>query len=294
MIRVTDQTMTAAAQRALNLSQAHLAAAQQAASSGQRIGRPSDDPVGTAAALQVHAQIAATNQYKRNIDDGTGWLTTLDGALGSATGFLRQVRDLTIQGGNGALGQDSKNALAQQVDSLRRDLLSSANTRYLGRSVFAGTSDAESAFTDGNPPTFNGVPGDTVQRRIGADQTVRVDADGAAIFGTGASSIFTVLDSISSDLRNGVDPTPRLQALDTGMNALVAGQADIGTRLSQLQRAGSENMTEKNTLETQRSGIEDTDLGQAILDLQLQQTNYQAALAVTAKTLMPNLMDFLK
>jgi flagellar hook-associated protein 3 FlgL len=294
MIRVTEQTMAAAAQRGLSLSQTRLANAQQAASSGQRIARPSDDPVGTAGALQVHAQIAATNQYKRNIDDGTGWLMTLDGALGSATGFLRQVRDLTIQAGNGSLGQDSKNAIAQQIDSLRQDLLSAANTRYLGRSVFAGTSDAEGAFSDGNPPTFNGVPGDTVQRRIGTDQTVRVDGDGAAIFGTGASSIFTVLDSISSDLRNGVDPTSRLQALDTGMDVLVAGRADIGTRLSQLQRAGSENMADQNKLETQRSGIEDTDLGKAILDLQLQQTNYQAALAVTAKTLMPSLMDFLK
>lgn len=294
MIRVTEQTIAATAQRGLGLSQTRLANAQQAASSGQRIGRPSDDPVGTAGALQVHAQIAAANQYKRNIDDGTAWLTTLDGALGNATGFLRQIRDLTIQAGNGSLGQDSRNAIAQQIDSLRQDVLSSANTRYLGRSVFAGTSDAEGAFTDGSPPTFNGVPGDTVQRRIGADQTVRVDGDGAAIFGTGANSIFTVLDSISSDLRNGVDPTSRLQALDTGMNALVAGRADIGTRLSQLQRAGSENMTDQNTLETQRSGIEDTDLGKAILDLQLQQTNYQAALAVTAKTLMPSLMDFLK
>ncbi|MGN6405025.1 flagellar hook-associated protein FlgL [Sinomonas sp.] len=294
MIRVTEQTIAATAQRGLGLSQTRLANAQQAASSGQRIGRPSDDPVGTAGALQVHAQIAAANQYKRNIDDGRAWLTTLDGALGNATGFLRQIRDLTIQAGNGSLGQDSRNAIAQQIDSLRQDVLSSANTRYLGRSVFAGTSDAEGAFTDGSPPTFNGVPGDTVQRRIGADQTVRVDGDGAAIFGTGANSIFTVLDSISSDLRNGVDPTSRLQALDTGMNALVAGRADIGTRLSQLQRAGSENMTDQNTLETQRSGIEDTDLGKAILDLQLQQTNYQAALAVTAKTLMPSLMDFLK
>lgn len=294
MLRVTDQTMSMAAERGLSLSQARLASAQQAANSGQRISRPSDDPVGTADALRVHAQIAAANQYKRNIDDGTAWLTTLDTALGSATGFLRQIRDLTVQGGNGSLSKDGKAALAAQVDALREDLLTAANTRYVGRSVFAGTSDAAAAFTDGAPPTFNGVQGDTVQRRIGADQTVRVDGDGAAIFGTGGSSIFAVLDGISSDLRNGVDPTSRLQALDTGMNAVIAGRADIGTRLAQLQRAGSENMTDQNTLETQRSGIEDTDLGKAILDLQLQQTNYQAALAVTAKTLMPTLMDFLK
>jgi flagellar hook-associated protein 3 FlgL len=36
------------------------------------------------------------------------------------------------------------------------------------------------------------------------------------------------------------------------------------------------------------------DLGRAILDLQLQTTNYSAALAVTAKVLPPTLMDFLR
>ena len=47
MLRVTDQTMSMAAERGLSLSQARLASAQQAANSGQRISRPSDDPVGT-------------------------------------------------------------------------------------------------------------------------------------------------------------------------------------------------------------------------------------------------------
>ncbi|WP_334170662.1 flagellar hook-associated protein FlgL [Sinomonas sp.] len=294
MLRVTDQTMLSAAERRLGASQARLSSAQDAASSGQRITRPSDDPVGTAESLSVHAQIAASTQYKRNIDDGTSWLTTLDSTLSNATAYLRQVRDLTVQGGNGSLNQDAKNALATQIDALRGDLLAAANTKYLGRSVFAGTSDTASAFTDGTPPTFNGNPGDTVQRRIGPDQTVRVDANGAAIFGTGANSVFSVLDAISSDLRNGSDPTARLQSLDAGMTAVVSGRTDVGTRLGQLQRAGSENMTEQNALEAKRSGIEDLDLGKAALDLQLQQTNYQAALAVTARTLQPSLMDFLK
>ncbi|MDP5226354.1 MULTISPECIES: flagellar hook-associated protein FlgL [Arthrobacter] len=294
MLRVTDQTMTMSAQRSLAASQARLAAAQAAASSGQRIGRPSDDPVGAGESLRVRAQIAAASQHQRNIDDGTAWLTTLDSALGSATGFLRQVRDLAVQGGNGSLNQNGRDALATQIDSLRKDLLGAANTRYLGRNIFAGSSDAPAAFTDGAPPTYSGTPGDTVQRRISPEQTVRVDGDGAAVFGTGADSVFGILDAISADLRNGVDPTGRLQALDAAMNRVVAGRVDAGARLSGLQRAGTENMTERNALEQRRSGIEDLDLGKAVLDLQVQQTNYQAALAITAKVLQPSLTDFLR
>jgi flagellar hook-associated protein 3 FlgL len=46
-------------------------------------------------------------------------------------------------------------------------------------------------------------------------------------------------------------------------------------------------------LETQRSGIEDVDMAEVLMDLQLQQVAYQAALNVTAKVLQPSLMDFL-
>lgn len=294
MLRVTDQTMTLAAQRALGARQARLAAAQATATSGARITRPSDDPVGTGDAMRVRAQIAAGAQYKRNIDDGTAWLGTLDSALGSATDLLRQVRDATIQGGNGSLNQDGRAALATQIGSLRQDLLATANTQYMGRSVFAGTSDAASAFTDGTPPTFNGTQGGTVQRRIGPDQTVRVDVDGAAAFGTGPGSVFAVLDRIAADLRSGADPTSRLTALDDGMKAVAAARSDVGGRLSQLARAGQATADAATSLEARRSGIEDMDLGKAVLDLQLQQTAYQAALAVTAKVLQPSLTDFLR
>lgn len=293
MLRVTDQSMALAAQRALGARQAKLASAQEAAVSGVRITRPSDDPAGTADALRVRAQIAAANQDQRNISDGTGWLNTLDSALDSATGLLRQVRDAVIQGANGSLNQDGRNALAQQVDALRRDLLGAANTRYLGRNVFAGTSDAAAAFTDGAPPTFNGAPG-AVERRISREQTVRVDADGAATFGNGATSVFALLDAISADLRAGSNPSSRLGDLDGAMTTIVAARSDVGSRLAQLTRAAQAATDATTALEARRSGIEDIDLGKAALDLQLQHTAYQAALAVTAKVLPPSLTDFLR
>lgn len=293
MLRVTDQTMSMAAQRALAARQARLATAQEVATSGERITRPSDDPTGTGEAMRVRAELAAQNQYKRNIDDGTGWLNTLDTALDGATGLLRQARDTVVQGTNGSLNQTARDALATVIDGVRRDLLSAANTRYLGRSVFAGTSDAEAAFTEGTPPTFNGSGG-SVSRRIGPTDTVSVDADGQATFGSGATSVFSLLDDIAADLRAGVDPQPRLAALDSAMSSVVATRADVGTRLGVLTRATSTNTTATTALNAHRSAVEDVDLGKAVMDMQLQQTAYQAALAVTAKVLQPSLTEFLR
>jgi flagellar hook-associated protein 3 FlgL len=292
--RVTNQTMMHSAQRNLQAGAARLAELQDKAASQKAINRPSDDPTATGAAMQVRGQQAAASQYSRNMDNGNTWLTTIDSALGSSTKILRKIQDLVIQGSNDVLTPGAKEAIAAEIEGLGKDLLSQANTTVMGRSVFAGNSDAPAAFDNATPPNFTGTAGSAVERRIGSNQTVRVDADGAAAFGTGATSVFKLIDDIASDLRLGVNPSAHLAAIGSRFDAVVTQQSDIGARQAQLLRAQEVNMTEQGLLEAQRSGIEDADLSQTVLDLQLQQTNYQVALAVTAKVLPMTLMDFLR
>jgi flagellar hook-associated protein 3 FlgL len=44
----------------------------------------------------------------------------------------------------------------------------------------------------------------------------------------------------------------------------------------------------------QLSDVEDIDLPKTIMEMQLQQTSYQAALAASAKVIQPSLIDFLR
>jgi flagellar hook-associated protein 3 FlgL len=291
--RVTNLTMSASAQRTLQTQQAKLAELQGKASSLDKISRPSDDPAATAQALDTRARLAATAQYGRNIDDGNTWLTAADSALEQATSVLQKIKDLTVQAGNGSLNQSGKDAIANELGALNQDLVSIANSKHLGRNIFAGSSDAASAFT-GTPPAFQGVAGSSVDRRISPTQTVRVDADGAAIFGSGAGSVFDTVGQIAADLKNGTDISPRLAALDNSFKDVVNGRAEVGTRQAQLERAGNVNTELEATLDAQRTGIEKADLGSVIMDLKLQETNYQVALAATARVLQPTLMDFLR
>ncbi|MCI0141330.1 flagellar hook-associated protein 3 [Arthrobacter bambusae] len=292
--RVTTQTMAAAAQLNLQAGSAKLAALQDKATNLTNITRPSDDPTGLANSFAVRGQISAAGQYSNNINDGNGWLTTADSALGQATNILNQVRDLTVQAGNGSLNSTAKEAIAVEIEGLNNDLLAQANTQYLGRNVFAGSSDSAGAFSNATPPVFNGTPGSTVQRRVDANQTVRVDADGGAIFGSGATSVFALVSNVVADIRSGADVGSRLTALSDSIKTVISGRADVGVRQTKLMSAQNSVDGLKASLEVQRSGIEDADIGKAVMDLKLQETNYQVALAVTAKTLQPTLMDFLK
>ncbi|MCQ9162490.1 flagellin [Arthrobacter sp. STN4] len=291
------QSMTAAAQRNLQSSQARLAGFQQSAMDLKKIPRISADPAAAADAMAVRAQQAATAQYGRNIADGSNWLTAADTALASSTVLLQRAKDLALQGANGATTPQGKEAIAAELDTIGKDLMQQANTQYLGRSIFAGNSSQGAAYL-GEPPSFTG-DGSTVERRISATATIRVDADGAAIFGRDNSdgkgdSVFGLLKAIADALRSGGDVASHLGDLDKAADTVVDARSALGARHAQLLRAQDANANGAVDLENQRSGIEDLDLSKAILDVKTQELAYQAALSVTSKVLQPTLMDFLR
>jgi flagellar hook-associated protein 3 FlgL len=293
LTRVTNQTLMMSAQRNLAANKSELGRLQTQASDRKAINLPSDNPSGTASSLQVRGQQAAAAQYGRNIDNGRGWLTTIDSALSGTIDILRRVKDLTLQGANGTLSTSARQGIAAEVEGLRKELLSQANTTFMGRYVFAGNSDAGTAFTNASPPVFNGT-NSVVNRRVADGVAVRVDADGAAVFGAGSGNVFDLIDTIASDLRSGADLSANLAAIDERMKIVITQRSEVGSRDAQIQRAQEVNMKQQGALEDQRATIEDVDMSKAFLDLQLQQTNYSAALAVTAKVLPQTLMDFLR
>lgn len=298
-MRITGQTQMRAAQANLQASAQRLAQLQERSSSLKNIGRASDDPTAAGNALAVRAEQRATAQYSRNADNGNGWLTALDGALGASTAILNTVRDLTVRGANaGTMTAAAREAIAVQIDGLRQDLLTQANATYLGRTVFAGNSDAGLAFTADGGYLSGATTGAAapVERRVGASTTVRVDADGGAVFGTGADSVFTLLSTISAALRNpdpAVSVSASLSAIDKRLTAVIAANSDVGARQARIESAGSALTLQKGSLEAQRAQLEDADLATVVLDLKLQEVAYQSALAVTARVIHPTLMDFL-
>ncbi|ROP66950.1 flagellar hook-associated protein FlgL [Curtobacterium sp. PhB115] len=289
--RVTTQMSMAAATARLQSGASKLAQLTDQATSLRAIGKPSDDPAGTASSMQVRKEQAATAQYSRNANDAVGWLATTDSTLSSVYSVLNSVRDLTVQAANsGTMSDADRDAFITEFQSLKADLEARANTTYGTRSVFAGASTAAAAY---DPATGWASSGTDVSRRIGDGTTVRVDTAGADVFGTGGSSVFGMIDSIVSDLQNGTNVNDRINDVDAALTTVRGAQADVGVRHAAALAAQSSLKTDANALENRRAGIEDLDLAKAVLDLQVQQTNYQAALAVTAKVLQPTLMDYL-
>ena len=151
--------MTRDSLASLQANLARTAKLQEQMSTGRVINRPSDSPTGAAAAMRLRDDLSATGQYQRNAQDGVSWLGIIDNTLTSVTDQTRQARDTALQGASaGAGGQGVRDGLAGTIDELRKSLLSDANTTYLGRPVFGGTTaggvayDASGAFVGTNTP----------------------------------------------------------------------------------------------------------------------------------------------
>jgi flagellar hook-associated protein 3 FlgL len=292
--RVTQNMIKDRSFGALQAGLGRLATLQEQMSTGKVLNRPSDSPTDTTSAMRIRSSIADVTQYGRNANDGNGWLSQIDSALTSANDQVLRARDLALQGANeGVSGPTAREAMAAEVDQIRGGLIDTANSNYLGRPVFGGVTGGPKAYDATG--TYVGTAG-AVNRTVADGTTIRVDTDGQAAFGATGSSVFDHLAALSTALRAGDQAgiSASISALDADRNRITTAQTDNGSR--QIRVEGAIQASQDNVLKlgSSLSDIENVDLPKVIVDLQMQQTAYQASLAATAKVMQPSLLDFLR
>jgi flagellar hook-associated protein 3 FlgL len=134
-----------------------------------------------------------------------------------------------------------------------------------------------------------------VNRRVSDTEVIRVDLTGPEAFGAPPNDLFKVVGDIATDLT--VDPTAldgHLADLDTAIKGMLSAVANVGARGARVERVAQINSDRALDLQSQLAETENIDLPNTIMNLQMQQVGYQAALSATAKALQPTLLDFLR
>ena len=292
-LRITSTSATASSLANLQGQFGRLVKLQEQLTSGKVVSRPSDSPTATIISLDLRSEIRATEQYSANADNGLAWLGLADSALKSVTDIVQRVRALTVQGAStGNMGAEGRAAIATELAGLREALIGESNTTYLDRPIFGGTTSGGRAFAaDGS---YVGDSGQ-VARRIGTTATVRADVSGTLTFGTGATSLFAVIDQVRDHLLNNPGAVAGdLDAIDAAFSGVKQSASDVGARYTRAEGARQSANDRVLSLRSTLSGVEDIDLPKTILEQSMQQTAYQAALSITAKVLQPSLLDFLR
>ena len=301
MMRVTQRAVVLTSLQGLNSNLAAVSKLQQQLTAGKTISRPSDSPTGTNTSLITRKAISGNDQYARNISDGQTFLDATDSAIQDMLSQVRRVRDLTVQALNGgAQSASSQQAIATEISGIRESMLGQANQVVQGRPLFGGVTAGSKAYdVSGAYVGVGGSGGIAVQpltRRVSEVETIRVDLTGPEAFGDPASGkdLFSVVNSVVSHVGDTTALTSDLKDLDGVINGMLAAAADIGTRSSRMQTAATVNSGAALNLKSQLSNTEDVDLPKTIMEMQMQQNGYQAALQTTAKVIQPTLLDFLK
>jgi len=71
-------------------------------------------------------------------------------------------------------------------------------------------------------------------------------------------------------------------------------QATVGSRVNRVESARDALASSALSNTRSLSDVENVDVAAAIVDLQMQEVAYQAALGATARVLQPTLLDFLR
>jgi flagellar hook-associated protein 3 FlgL len=238
-MRISDSAVFNSLGANVTTKKAELAEAQQRASTGLRVSKPSDDPVAYAAARREHARKALADAGLKGVDLALTHMSGADDALSSASDGLARAKELAISGASDTLGADQRQNLAEEVRKIREQMVTLGNTQVAGSYVFGG-------YKDDKPPYDNaGVfSGDTTVKEVSAFPGMRVSGSisGEDVFGqAGNGDVFSALDNLINSLQANDTTAVRnsLADVDTSERRLLSTRSRLGSMMDGVQTARS-------------------------------------------------------
>jgi flagellar hook-associated protein 3 FlgL len=302
-LRITNQMVARSVLSDINDVANRMSLTKQKLASGKEITRPSDDPYGTSRALTLRSDVAAAQQYQRNVTEAVSWQNITDAALSKMTDAIHRARELTLQGANDTVGQSARDAIAAEIDQLIESIKGEANASYGGRYVFSGTLTTTKPYTVGGA---DGYGGDTasVAREIGPSVAVQVNVVGEGLLGNGQGANDTlILDNlrdIAEHLRSGTTTdlntlrSTDLQNLDVNLQRLVQARATVGATTNRLESADARLAQVEEAAMRLLSEVEDADMAKTMVEFSMQSAVYQSALQAGARIVQQSLLDWLR
>lgn len=302
-LRITQGMMHSQLSRNINNNLKTMSDLQNVSSSGLKLNKASDDPVGITYSLRYRSEIAANSQYQKNADQALSWMDFTDTVIGQAGDIMQRVKELATNASNGTNPQEALNAIQSELVELKSQLVDIANSKMNGKYVFNGENFDQIPY-DTTDPNFDakGVITDTgnVNYALGANLTMGISLTGNEVFGSAdapgtGGNVFSVLDRISAAITAGsydaiADEIPNVEK---SYDLMLSARAQMGAKVNRVELMQNRLSDFELSLTDMQSKVEDADLEQVLIDSTTAQTIYEASLSVGAKVISRSLVDFL-
>jgi flagellin len=231
-LSITTNVPSLFAQNALDNTTSSLNTSLQRLSTGLKINSGADGPAAYVISQQQQAQIAGLQTAIQNTSQATDLVQTADGALGTISNLLTQIRGLALDSANS--GVQDPSALAANQSQIQNAIQTidniAANTQFGTKQILNG--DAGINATSADTASFTGL-GATADTSTG---TYRIDTTGATDSGA-AQSVVSINPSTNSSLSTTTNLSGAETLTITGSNGTATVALTSGQTIAQVEQA---------------------------------------------------------
>jgi len=274
-------------------------------STTKRLQAPSDDVVAYQQLQLLSRATANDAAYTTNVSTAQSLLNQSDSTLSSVVSQIQRAQELATQANSGTLNDSQRQDIATELNGIISSLVSLANTTNAqGTPLFAGSQGTQPVTQNADGTVTINDTGNATAIPISDDTSVVAGNTAQDVFGgvqtsSGASDLFSILSTFANAMQAGGSGATAAAAdagtaLSAALDHVSNAQASVGAREKRLTLVSSAMTDMAATRETQRSSLEDTDVTQAITDLQKTMTILQATQASFTKLTSLSLFNYLQ
>lgn len=257
-------------------------------STGVTVNSLSDNPAAAGQNVRLSTQMSADDTFSQTANSVESRLQVGDTALGNVVSQLTTAISLATEANNGTLNASNEQAIALQLTGIRDEVLSLANSSYLGHYIFAGSQGGNAPFsidtlTSPASVTYNG-DSDIAYVESPAGQKIQTSVPGNQIF-TAGPDVLGTLNSLIADFSSGVPSATSvtdLANLNTALNYVSQQRVIIDDSITRLTAAGNFSSSESIQLSSAQDALIQTDTAKAASQLSSSETQQAALIQVIA------------
>lgn len=257
-------------------------------STGVTVNSLSDNPAAAGQNVRLTAQLSADDTFSQTASSVESRLQVGDTALGNVVSQLTSAISLATEANNGTLNASNEQAIAVQLTGIRDEVLSLANSSYLGQFIFGGSQGGSAPFSIDTTITpasvsYNG-DSDVSYVQTPTGQEIQTNVPGDQIF-TAGPNVLGTLNNLIADLSSGAPSTASvadLANLNSAINYVSQQRVVLDDSITRLTAAGNYSSSESIQLRSAQNSLIQTDTAQVASQLSSTETQQAALIQVIA------------
>ena len=254
---------------------------------GYRINRASDDPVGYATAVSMKQDLRTISQNKINAETGVNVLRTAESALMTVPDHLQRMRELSVQGASDTQSATARLAAAKEIRALADEIERlAASAEFNGQKLLDGS--VTTALVQVGPRTL--AAGNTVDLSAAMQQSnTDLTGGGIGLIDSGGTLTAASLNDIynpgagTTVLTTAALFRSFLTDIDGALQTVSSRRGSIGALDNRLQGVATNLGVYEESLSSAHSAIRDVDIARASSDLTQYQVKQNVAQSVLSQ-----------